>query len=133
MAEQPYGVYVSVRNTSGELVSSHRQSVAEVQKDFDLILGEGGGQRLFAKFSIEDVAEPQQAQGSQGAASVAPAPVVAVQPQQSTNPSVEDIPAQGFESCEKCGTLKDQWKPPGVSQAGKAYSGFFGCPNWRNH
>lgn len=33
--------------------------------------------------------------------------------------------------CETCGATKT-WKPGGTSRAGKPYSGFWGCPNYRD-
>lgn len=128
MAEQ-YGVYVSLRATTGELWSSFRESTAEVEKDIDLAFGEGAAKKILDKLG-----------GSAPAASVPaveavrpadPAPVSA--PVETTAPTLTDIPSDGFEKCSDCGTLKDVWKPPGVSKAGKAYSGFWSCPNWRNH
>lgn len=133
MAEQ-YGVYVSIRATSGELWSSFRETTAEVEKDINLAFGEGSAKKVLDKLvgSASVVADPTPsvptADPPRVAASTAPA-----SPPVETSPTLSDIPNDGFEKCGDCGTLKDVWKPPGVSKAGKAYSGFWSCPNWRNH
>jgi len=36
-------------------------------------------------------------------------------------------PTENFKACERCGTLKDKWVPPGTSKAGKPYAGFYSC------
>lgn len=127
MAEQ-YGVYVSLKKPSGELWSSFRETTAEVEKDIDLAFGEGSAKKVLDKLGVVGPATPAYSDTPD-----APEHVPAAAPQPAVAPTVTDIPSDGFESCSDCGTLKDVWKPPGVSKAGKPYSGFFSCPNWRNH
>lgn len=145
MADSGYGVYVSIRNTDGGLFSSSRATWAEIEADLQEAFGGEFAPALTASLrggvvKAEAVATvvqlpvpspmPSEAQAMAAAEAIlAPAaPVV-----QTVEQAGQAEQAGQFEPCEKCGAPKDQWKPPGVSKAGKKYPGFFGCPNWRNH
>lgn len=127
MADASYGFYVSFRLPSGELFSSNRETVDEVRADIERVLGDEAGATFFERFAKREAAPvvvaPSPVPSNSGSAPAGP----------TTNPTVDDMPADGFETCRDCGSLKDDWKPGGISQAGKPYAGFFGCPNWRSH
>ena len=128
MADASYGFYVSFRLPSGELFSSNRETVDEVRADIERVLGDEEGATFFDRFAKREAPVPV-------AVSTVPQsnPSTTGNPTTSSNPTVDDMPADGFETCRDCGSLKDDWKPGGISQAGKPYAGFFGCPNWRSH
>jgi hypothetical protein len=124
----PYGVYVSIRRPTGELVSINRASLDEVRADLEGILGEDADD-FFKKFATPELESPivpspapDLPSGSTGGSGpVASTPAI----------GVDDLPADGFEKCEKCGTLKDKWVPPGFSEKKqKPYAGFWTCPAW---
>lgn len=142
-----HGVYVSIRNTDGALWSSSREEWALTEQDLNATFGEaftkglvGSLREVFVKDAVVVSGPPQQAPALQVVAPPVSAPV-AVAPDEVDEVAalaaaeaalVPDTKPQ-FEPCENCGTPKDQWKPAGVSKAGKKYPGFYGCPNWRNH
>ena len=148
MSEQS-GVYVRIQNASGALWSTSRDDHALVLEDLRAAFG-------------DEVADAIMTSLKGGFVTAAPAPALTVVPPVAVNEDVpssdeeaiqraeailqqqavpaEAAPAPQFELCtafvapgQVCNTPKDQWKPPGVSAAGKKYPGFFGCPNFRNH
>jgi hypothetical protein len=143
MAEGSYGVYVSIRRPTGELVSINRETVGQVEDDLKEILGEDNG--FWKRFADVEVnvgtgSDSVQDGGAGSQAPVAPAssldarPPAGPSPSAAPAPGLDDLPPAGFESCEKCGTLKDKWNPPGHStRTNRDYPGFWGCPNFRNH
>jgi hypothetical protein len=126
MADQDYGVYWSIKTMDGHLFSSFRATVAEVVDDIQVAFGED-----FAKSSLQRIrlaGTPTQV-GFKPPSSLPVAEQLKMEfnatPAEETATSTES-----FESCKKCGSLKDRWVPPGTSQkTGKKYSGFWGCSN----
>ena len=132
--ENSYGVYASFKLPSGELVSVNRETVAEVEEDVDLLFGSGKFKTILQKLgrtATPETVQPQPQDPPVGDISSFPSESNGVSPIQQ-NPTMDDVP-QSFEVCGDCGTMKDIWKPPGISKAGKSYSGFWSCPNWKNH
>jgi len=126
MAENHYGVYVSLRTPGGLLWSSSRETWVEVQADVQDAFGE----EYLDSFVKQVLGEPV-ATSSLGSVTESQA-VAAVQEQLGAEQD-GDSPTPQFEKCDICGGIKDQWKPPGISKAGKSYPGFFGCSNFANH
>jgi hypothetical protein len=134
------GVYVRLQNTKGVLWSSSRESQAEVEADLEVAFGEeitrAIMESLKSGFTVNTTppAAPQLVTVSGTVADLG-VEDEAVQRAEAIlqQASMPEEPQGQFESCNICGTPKDQWKPPGISNAGKKYPGFFGCPNFRNH
>lgn len=145
MSDQGYGVYVSIRLPSGELFSVSRETVADLKQDLDVFLGDGSSNRIQAKLAKAVMAEGAvvaTSAGSAGRGPVAGTPSLNDDAPQSDAEALENVvkafptataPTENFKACERCGTLKDKWVPPGTSKAGKPYAGFYSCPNYRNH
>ena len=142
MTDSPYGVYVSVRNVDGALWSSNRAEWAETLTDLNTAFGQEFADALIASLkkglvkvvAPAPVAKLPVAVPDEGVALENVASILGVEPDEDAEQGgpLEDAAPQ-FEACNICGTPKTDWKPPGVSKAGKKYAGFFGCPNWRNH
>jgi hypothetical protein len=114
MAQQQYGVGISVRLADQTLVWIYRDNWTQVAEDISTIFG---AERLvslqwqLAKVwpDVQSIEQPAQEQAQ-------PAP----------EPSGD---GPKFEVCPACGKLKDRWVPPGVSnRTGKRYPGFYACP-----
>jgi hypothetical protein len=144
MADQPYGVYVSLRTQEGALISVMRAEPAEVASDLDVLFGEGFSADLFKRVAA---AYGNQQVAVLASPSPSPTPPAATPAAASDEEALEMVkealgasevteaaaPAQQFEPCKICGTPKTQWVPPGVSKTGRKYAGFYGCPNIKNH
>ena len=121
MTDTGYGIYVSVRNVDGVLVSTNRATVEEVLADIP------GLNEILAQF--DTTANVEQAMAN----------VVSIMEPEvpSDYHNAHEIAATGpatnqFEPCNVCGGPKNRWVAPGVSKkTGKPYPGFFGCPT--NH
>jgi len=149
VSDNTYGVYVSIRLPSGELFSVSRETVADLKQDLDVFLGTAllvvSNPSSLLRLTLSPAPRATVSAGT-GPVGSTGTPGLAAAPQH-TNPSdvealaninavlgVEPEAGQSFESCEKCGTLKDKWVPGGTSQkTGKTYAGFWSCPNFRNH
>lgn len=123
MESNPFGVYISIRNTDGVLVSANRATAQEVLQDvpglLELLDAVAGPEAPEPTMSASEVAA---ALGATGGPAQNPAPIPA---------QYAAAPQGNFEQCPKCkvGT-KDKWVPPGVSaRTQKPYPGFFGCNN----
>ena len=125
MAQTEHGVGVSYKLPDGTMVWTRRDTWAEVQEDVDIIFGEGASGRL-ASLMENAWAGPKPT------LSVVPTPAPVAEPTaeavaQQLGASVG--PTTAFQTCPKCGAVKDRWVEPGVSQrTGKSYPGFYGCP-----
>lgn len=131
MADNTYGVYISMRNADGVLVSSSRATWPEVLNDLDGLYMILDKVEELESASQETTVTEAEAVSNVVAAfpQVAATPVI---PQQTAAPMYqqEQAPASAFKSCEKCGHLKDKWVAPGTSKrTGKSYPGFYGCSN----
>lgn len=132
MGDNNYGVYISIRNTEGVLVSSSRATAEEVREDLPGLLS------ILAECA--DGPEPAAAEPVTsgylpvaGGTTMGPEQVQYELNKPVVPPFVAPAAPTGgqFESCPKChqGT-KDKWVPPGISRkSGKHYPGFFGCNN----
>lgn len=144
-----YGVYVRIQNMDGALWSSSREEWALTRTDLETAFGEEftnalvdslrkvfvKGQSNVVQLPVAAPAHPSAAPAIEVGVDEAAAMALATEAlgvQEYESAEAEDSPGQ-FEACEKCGQPKTEWKPPGVSKAGKKYPGFFGCPNFRNH
>jgi sugar/nucleoside kinase (ribokinase family) len=118
MAQTEHGVGVSYKLSDGTMVWTRRDTWAEVLEDVNLIFGEEAGARLLPLL---------QGAWSSTKPAAAPAPAMTAT-EVAAELGATVGPTQAFETCVRCGALKDRWVPPGTSQkTGKPYPGFYGC------
>ncbi len=117
---EAYGIYVSIRNVDGVLVSSTRATVSEVMSDLE------GLYDIMAEFSeISTKGATDNVSSILGTSSQSPQSYHNETEIAQTGPNTNQ-----FETCSKCGSPKSKWVPPGTSsRTGKPYPGFFGCSN----
>jgi hypothetical protein len=129
-----YGVYVSVRNSDGALLSSFRATWGEVRADLAEALGESAAEEIIDSLAGVKAVPKKSSLGSTAESIVIEQ--LDAEVMDDTAPAVpvvaQDITPQ-FERCSVCGGLKDKWVPPGTSKAGKPYPGFWGCSSLKNH
>lgn len=147
MSDMGYGVYVRIQNMDGALWSSNREEWAQTRQDLEVAFGDDFAKALvdsirkvFVKGGSNVVQLPVpinapavQVEVNEEAAMAAAVEAFGIGEYAPASAEVEDQGQAQFEPCDICRTPKTEWRPPGVSKAGKKYPGFFGCPNFRNH
>ena len=120
MAQTENGVGVSYKLADGTMVWARRDTYAELSEDVKVIFGEDALARL-----------EEQTHRAWGG-NKPPNNVVPMNMPESVMTATEVAAAlaeeQTYETCPRCGGVKDRWVEPGVSKkTGKPYPGFFGC------
>lgn len=116
-----FGVYFSIKTPGGLLMAITREEWALVEQDLRAIFGEERVNKMLADLGgVENIINQV----------TIPDGVAALEAEGLVDETSQQMPeGNDFEKCSKCGSLKDRWVPPGVSKAGKKYSGFWGCSN----